>query len=148
MFERRPFLGQVPLRQLGQAAGTGSPGGAFAGGGGFGGGGASSGPGGVFGGPGGPSGPGVVAGGPSVSVGHENFASFPMSFDNFNFGFNDWWPYYYNYPVYRTPQRMVCRRLERESEIEGRDVFECVAEAQYAAPVFGRPMPYPWYTGW
>jgi len=161
MFERRAFLGQVPLKQLGQPGGTGSPGGAFSGGGGFGGGasggGFSGGPTGVFGGPGGsfagpPSGPGVVPGGPSVSVPHQNFMTSALNFDNFNFGFNDWWwgwPYY-NYPVYRPPQagRMVCRKLEKESEDEGRDVFECVQEQQYAAPVMGYPMPYPWYTGW
>jgi hypothetical protein len=146
MFERRPFLGQVPLKRLGQS--TGSPGGAFAGGA-TGGGGFSGGFTGVIGGPGfaGPSGPGFP-GAPGVSVPHQNFSTFPMSFDNFN----DWWwgwPYY-NYPVYQPPQprRMVCRRLEKESADEGRDVFECTQEATYAPPVMGYPMPYPWYTGW
>lgn len=148
MFERRPFLGQVPL--LGQPGGTGSPGGAFAGGGpssGFGGG--PSGPG-VIG--GGPMGPGVVPGGPSVSVPNQGFSTFPMSFDNFNFGWNDWWGYpRYNYPIYQQPraQRMICRKLDKESEAAGSDVFDCVAAPpQYAAPVVGYPMNGPWLTGW
>jgi hypothetical protein len=128
MFDRSPFLGQVQIRQLGQPAGTGSPGGVFGGGG------------------SGPSGPGFSPGAPTVSVSHQNFASSPMSFDNFDFGFNDWWGYpYYNYPVYQPqpPHRMVCRKLERESENEGRDVFECVQEQpQYAAPVVQYPIVY------
>lgn len=117
MFDRAPMLGQVKVKwNMGQA---GSP----------------------SGGQGQATGGGGMTGGPSVSVSHAfSGTGAPLSFNNFqDFG---WWPQYYNYPIYTpppppAPSRMICRKLEKESEQEGKDVFECESEApKYTYPTY------------
>lgn len=73
--------------------------------------------------------------GTSISVAHSFTPSSPLSFTDFrDFGFYP--PYYNNYPVYTpppppAPARLICRKLEKESEDAGSDVFECSQQPAY-----------------
>jgi|FLYN01.1.fsa_nt_gi hypothetical protein len=54
-----------------------------------------------------------------------------------------WQPTVYYWPAVSAKRRLVCRRLEEESEEEGRDVFECkqvVHPTSYAFPIVRFPV--------
>lgn len=98
----------------------------------------------------GPSGGGPVAGGPTVSVAPTvHNGGFTQPFNQFEqVLFYQPWYGYPRYPYYPPPpppqQRMVCRKLEEQSEAEGRDVFECTYEPapQAAYPAYTYPVQY------
>ena len=116
MNERRAFLGQVPLRGMGQASGPSSPGTASA-----------------------PA--GTAAGNAIAAAAQPSFFDQSFQPDFFNQGFFNNYPIYPQYyPPAPQPQQLVCKRHVDENT--GEETFDCTPKNP-APPTYRYPVYFP-----